>query len=364
MVIYGGQSNSDYHDAVAGLDSYGRLVSELIAALTAEEAISCLAVTHRVKSAESAAKKIARDPDRYANHASIHDLLGVRVITYFSDDVDRVGEIIEREFDVDRQNSVDKRQLLEAKEFGYLSLHYVLSLDIKRAMLPEYHKYAGRPFELQIRSTLQHAWAEIEHDLGYKYPHSLPAEIRRRFARIAGLLESADSDFVHLRDQVGVIEQHAFREATDHPESELTPHNTLAFVESNKVALKYENYLRQLLGADSFTDNGSYTDERAIGLLKECGIPTIEELEAFYAKNHQKLRDFAHLWTSETPRVIRRIDRGISVYYIALFNLARLSYSKRSHLMAKYTYGARHYEERFEMVGKAWKKSSSAKGGE
>ena len=53
------------------------------------------------------------------------DLLGIRIITYFRDGVDAVAKLIEREFSVDRDNSVDKRAVLEADRFGYLSLHYV-----------------------------------------------------------------------------------------------------------------------------------------------------------------------------------------------------------------------------------------------
>ena len=49
--------------------------------------------------------------------------------------------------------------------------------------------------EIQIRSILQHAWAEIEHDLCYKNSTPLPRKIKRRMYRLAGVLELADKEF-------------------------------------------------------------------------------------------------------------------------------------------------------------------------
>jgi hypothetical protein len=53
--------------------------------------------------------------------------------------------------------------------------------------------------EIQIRTLLEHTWAEIEHDLGYKSTEAVPHPVRRRFSRLAGLLELADSEFVEIR---------------------------------------------------------------------------------------------------------------------------------------------------------------------
>jgi hypothetical protein len=83
-----------------------------------------------------------------------------------------------------------------------LSVHYIVSLAPARARLPEYSKYRDCVGEIQIRSVLQHAWAEIEHDLGYKSGSAVPREAIRQFSRIAGLLEVADEGFVALRQRL------------------------------------------------------------------------------------------------------------------------------------------------------------------
>ncbi|WP_414714812.1 GTP pyrophosphokinase, partial [Sporosarcina koreensis] len=129
----------------------------------------------------------------------ITDTVGVRVITYFNDDVDKIAKVIEREFEVDRENSIDKR-VTDPDRFGYSSLHYVVNFNADRVKFIEYKDFKEVKFEIQIRSILQHAWAEIEHDLGYKSKNEVPKEIRRDFSRIAGLLEIADNEFMRIKN--------------------------------------------------------------------------------------------------------------------------------------------------------------------
>lgn len=83
----------------------------------------------------------------------------MRIITYFSEDVDKIASIIQSEFEVDEHNSVDKRIKLDPVRFGYLSLHYVVKLNSTRVRLSEYIIFKDLKVEIQIRSILQHAWA-------------------------------------------------------------------------------------------------------------------------------------------------------------------------------------------------------------
>jgi putative GTP pyrophosphokinase len=104
----------------------------------------------------------------------VTDLVGARVITYFADDVDRVARIIRNldNFEIDPRNSVDKRRALQADQFGYQSLHLVALLS-KRRIFTENREFEGLKIEIQIRSLLQHTWAEIEHAY-YKAERTLP----------------------------------------------------------------------------------------------------------------------------------------------------------------------------------------------
>jgi len=154
------------------------------------------ALSERVKSLPSLAGKLAHPGRTYRHLDDITDLVGLRVITYFDDGIEAAAHCVERAFRIDAARSVDKRRQDDPSHFGYQSLHYICR--------PPADLVAAEPawdvaFEVQIRTILQHAWAEIEHDLGYKSPEALPLPVRRRFSRLAGLLEIADHEFVALR---------------------------------------------------------------------------------------------------------------------------------------------------------------------
>lgn len=193
---------TDYKQSKSNYDELSKKLSTLIEELLKEKGIQCHSITNRSKEVESFKKKISNPEKNYVDLKDITDLCGIRIITYFSDDVDNVASIIEKEFSIDKINSIDKRHGNDPDRFGYLSLHYVAKLNNKRETLTEYKKYKDLKFEIQIRSILQHAWAEIEHDIGYKSELSLPSEFRRRFARVSGLLEIADNEFNELRSNL------------------------------------------------------------------------------------------------------------------------------------------------------------------
>lgn len=149
------------------------------------------AVEARVKTEESLAGKLALKGGKYATLDEVTDLVGARIITFYTDDVDRIAAMTEQLFDVDWNNSVDKRTLHQLDSFGYNSLHYI-------CRVPGYHFR----FELQLRTTLQHAWAAINHDTGYKSGIEIPRMYMRRMNRLAGLLELADDEFSRIRSEI------------------------------------------------------------------------------------------------------------------------------------------------------------------
>ena len=144
----------------------------------------------RVKSEKSFVVKLGHKGEKYHKLEDITDLVGLRVVTYYTDDVDKVAAIAKQIFDIDWKNSVDKRKH-QLNSFGYLSLHYICYL--KEGPLRTI------PFEIQMRTALQHVWSAIEHDIGYKGAVKLPPEFVRQFSRLAGMLEMADDEFSRLR---------------------------------------------------------------------------------------------------------------------------------------------------------------------
>ena len=181
-------------------ENFASKVKTLVEELVANENIIYNSITSRIKTRASLEDKITRKNNKYKTLGNITDIAGVRVITYYSDDVDRVAKIIEQNFNVDKKNSIDKRKAMEPDRFGYCSVHYIVQFNQERLNLPENQAYKDIKCEIQIRTVLQHAWAEIEHDLGYKSEFSVPTEIRRNFSRLAGLLEIGDKEFLEIRN--------------------------------------------------------------------------------------------------------------------------------------------------------------------
>ena len=181
---------------------FGSKVQELVYSILKSKRIVPHSVTAREKSAGSLKEKIERDTKAYENPLNeISDLAGVRIITYFPKDVDMVLPLLKAEFTVDADNSVDKRNAPDPSVFGYASVHLVVEMSERRCSLPEYAMFRGLKCEIQVRTILQHAWAEIEHDIAYKTTDEIPFELRRKFASLAGLLEVADREFEMLRHE-------------------------------------------------------------------------------------------------------------------------------------------------------------------
>lgn len=182
-------------------ESLARKVEDIIKENLEQKDIQYHSVTSRPKSLESFNKKA--QSEKYTDPVNeIKDMAGIRVITYLESDVAKVAEIIENLFDIDRDNSLDQSQLLGSDKLGYRSVHYVAKFNRRRCNLPEYKPYKNVPFEIQLRSILQHAWAEIEHDRNYKFTGKLPTQLERRFYLISGMLENADREFVAIAQEI------------------------------------------------------------------------------------------------------------------------------------------------------------------
>jgi putative GTP pyrophosphokinase len=183
-----------YDQDLAALQAAALQLEVALAELLANNGLAVQSVTARVKARESLRQKLARPDRTYHQLFDVTDLVGLRVVAYFEDDVDVVARLIEGHFSVDFTRSTDKQRFRDAQRFGYRSLHYVCALP-NGALDPAFR------FEIQVRTALQHAWAEIEHDLGYK-AESVPPALRRRFSRVASLLEIADQEFIALRREL------------------------------------------------------------------------------------------------------------------------------------------------------------------
>ncbi|GAA1710091.1 hypothetical protein GCM10009745_67560 [Kribbella yunnanensis] len=188
---------------VGGARKLESLINELIGE---EEGINYLTATARAKDPESFLAKAAKphpdDPNRPKYEEpleQITDLVAARVITFLVEAVERVCEVIEEEFEIVEHTDMGAHTRAQGV-FGYASKHYLVRLNAHRRELPEYAVLKNLTMEIQVRTAVQHAWAEFEHDIRYKLdiPPDRKPEFDRRFLLAAALMELADNEFTEI----------------------------------------------------------------------------------------------------------------------------------------------------------------------
>lgn len=177
----------------------------LIAGVLDDAGLNYLTVEGRAKTVASFAEKATREVDGAPLYADpirdIGDTIGVRVITYVRGDVDAVVQLLAAETEVLDDRDLGLETASEGR-FGYASRH--LQVRVRAEDRAEHPALADRRVQVQIRTVLQHAWAEFEHDIRYKgsIPPEQRADFDRRFTLAAGLLEVADGEFSTIRDKL------------------------------------------------------------------------------------------------------------------------------------------------------------------
>lgn len=254
-----------------------RTAQQLIKQCLKGRGIRVQSVDARTKDVESFKDKASApsgvDPNvpKYRDPSlEITDLAGVRIISYFLKPIDDIEDMIGDEFDV-FERSDKSEALIEEERFGYQSIHYLLTIKENRAVLTEYARFERALFELQVRTLVQHAWAEIEHDIQYKSAPAIPSEIRRRFMSLAGLLELADREFQAIQDTDVEINRRA---------RENLELGDLDAVEISPDALRA--YLDKKLGADARISDFSY--DWMTRLLKNLGFTNLGQVDRCIGK--------------------------------------------------------------------------------
>ena len=189
-------------------DAFTTKLFDLLEELIKKKRIDFSQIEKRTKTINSFVEKLKRKPYQYDNPLKdITDLSGIRIITYYKEDTSNISTLIEDQFMIDLENSINKSQIIDIDKFGYRSIHYVVSLSKKRATLPEWETFENLKAEIQVRTVLQHAWASISHKLSYKTTSEAPKESRRKLSRLSALLELADDEFTNLKDSSKKIEK-------------------------------------------------------------------------------------------------------------------------------------------------------------
>ncbi len=183
-------------------DNYNRLGKNIVEALQTfllEQDIPFLDIYYRVKKLDSFIDKVNRKKYNQP-FQDIEDICGIRIICYYASDIQRIGDVIGNEFAIIEEE--DKSDLLGLKEFAYRSKHYIVKINNSWLASPNYRKLDDLKCEIQVRTILMHAWAEIEHKLNYKSTAQVPNKFQRKLFRLSAKFEEADEQFEELRDGI------------------------------------------------------------------------------------------------------------------------------------------------------------------
>lgn len=208
----------EYREKLPLFEKLRSIALERIEKCLNENKIIVASIDSRIKTEESLTGKLELKGYKYRTLDDITDIVGIRVVTFYNDEVDVISALAEQIFEIDWENTVDKRKMMEIDRFGYMSLHYICRLPLPDSAhvgaslqtsstdgtgepmcTPEMHEIR---FELQMRSVLQHVWANMYHDMGYKTDVEIPREYQRNMSRLAGMLELADEQFSNIRKDI------------------------------------------------------------------------------------------------------------------------------------------------------------------
>ncbi|MGW0967220.1 GTP pyrophosphokinase [Streptomyces sp. NPDC002516] len=266
------RAQNEYSEVHSLYEDFSRTVESILATCLSNKGIYTHSITSRAKAIESFTKKAGRQsrenpggPKYQDPLQQITDLAGVRAITYFLSTIKEVEKVIEKEFEVTER--IDKSKLFDREQrLGYQSFHYLVKLQDERKRLPEYAKFSGLVAEVQVRTILQHAWAEIEHDIQYKATYALPIEVKRRFMALAGLIEIADREFQAIEEKDRELMQAARSSVAQ---------GSLSGLEITPDALKA--YLDRRYGPDGRVASFSYS--WTVDLLNSLGFADLAEVD-------------------------------------------------------------------------------------
>lgn len=252
-------------------DSFLAVIKPLLETLVSNKGIHHWHIEGRVKQYDRFIGKIWRK--KIDNPEEINDLLGLRIICFILSDVERVKEVIEKNFKV-VQDMEDKAEALGTDKFGYRSVHYIAS-------------YNDLKFEIQIRTILAHAWAEIEHDRSYKSSFELPTELQREFFRLSADLESVDERFQQLVDRTEEYRNKVSKQAKE------------GKFEAKIDSVSIDGYMREKYGSE----NLQIPDKDVIEELKSRGITSLRDLDDMILKESKKYTAVAEITQEPFSRV-------------------------------------------------------------
>jgi len=234
------------------------------------------ALEGRVKTEKSLEGKLELKGYKYKNISDITDIVGCRVITFYGEEVDKISSLVESSFDVDWNESVDKRKVLDPDRFGYMSLHYICKIPKKMYFDPDHPELNDVRFEIQMRTALQHVWATAYHDIGYKSDIEIPVDYIRKLSRLAGVLEIADEQFSQIIGEIKDYRRKVFELVQNGKFENL---NLDGDTFSSYMRLNPFDKLNERIASVNHAEIQENSYAQYLGIFKSFGFKTVADIE-------------------------------------------------------------------------------------
>lgn len=300
-----GDVEKQYQARFSDADRFRALIVEQLNAMVANLDVALASpIASRIKDLSSIRHKLERK--EIATLAALNDLIGVRIVVLFQRDLQLIHDEFIKRFIVHGREDTGER--LSESQFGYKSVHYIVSIRNTWLELPTLAKMGSEHCEIQVRTMAQHIWAAASHKLQYKTESTVPTSVRRAISRVSALLETVDLEFERV-----LQERDIYRAVPPNADEPINVENV-------------RPYLEQI-----FPDKNKETDESYAALLADLqhfGKKSVSDIKALLSPANiafamsKEAEIVAFFRTDSRPTNDKdRLERGIYYTHVGLARL-------------------------------------------
>lgn len=312
-------------------EDFSAVIHRIVQEVLKFNSVKTHSIEYRAKEIASFERKSNKKNDdgsnKYKNPLrEITDLAACRIIVFTTNDVQYVCELIKSTFDIKQEFDLGEIRS-DTADFGYKSVHFLVSLDEKRCRLDDFKKFTGFICEIQVRTILQHAWAEMEHDIQYKGAQDVPKQLKRKFRALAGLIEIADREFTAIQEEDNKLKQAIHNSVSN----DINAHALVAieteYIESSgkskhiSAPIKALNRVRELIADEkydealkAFDENIKQTPKAHTQYLGRAKLKFLLGNTSGALRDIEKARELKPD-DKALDQIIKQISDGISINY-------------------------------------------------
>ena len=175
--------------------------------------------------------------------------------------------------------------------------------------------------EIQITSILRHAWSEIEHEW-YDLKDAYPDAVKRRFYRIAALLELAESEFLEIKKGRRQYEQSvAVRVGANDLDVQVDAVSIRPFIQQEPLVAEVDNAIANALGRQVSSDLPDKIVERRARAARLAGMATLQDVRDLLLRYREVVPAYSaqcrrELWGHIPPSPT--LGQGVSIYHMSM----------------------------------------------